>query len=277
MFIRNDQEHRWVNGTIGTVADISASLLKVTDENGETFLLEPETWNNVEFSYDEKDKSVIENVKGSFRQFPVKLAWALTIHKSQGLTFNNIIIDVGPGAFTGGQSYVALSRCTSLEGITMASPIRPSDIYVSQDVLNFSAFFNNPRLITSALESARADSLYADAASAFREGNYSDALQVFAEASALRPTWTGLRYRRLIAQKLYALGSSNQKAVDKVKQLQAKVLEQQRVLNALADEYVQLGNLCLESGEKEAAKANFKKALKINPDNKKAARGLKKR
>lgn len=277
VFIRNDQEHRWVNGTIGTVADISASSLKVTDENGETFLLEPETWNNVEFSYDEKDKSVIENVKGSFRQFPVKLAWALTIHKSQGLTFNNIIIDVGPGAFTGGQSYVALSRCTSLEGITMASPIRSSDIYVSQDVLNFSAFFNNPRLITSALESARADSLYADAASAFREGNYSDALQVFAEASALRPTWTGLRYRRLIAQKLYALGSSNQKAVDKVKQLQAKILEQQRVLNALADEYVQLGNLCLESGEKEAAKANFKKALKINPDNKKAARGLKKR
>lgn len=277
VFIRNDQEHRWVNGTIGTVADISASSLKVTDENGETFLLEPETWNNVEFSYDEKNKSVTENVKGSFRQFPVKLAWALTIHKSQGLTFNNIIIDVGPGAFTGGQSYVALSRCTSLEGITMASPIRPSDIYVSPDVLNFSSFFNNPRLITSALESARADSLYADAAVAFREGNYSDALQVFAEASSLRPTWTGLRYRRLIAQKLYALGSSNQKAVDKVKQLQAKVLEQQRILNALADEYVQLGNLCLESGEKEAAKANFKKALKINPDNKKAARGLKKR
>ncbi len=276
VFIRNDPEHRWVNGTIGKISHISKDSLEVTDENGTTFDLEPEIWNNVEYSYDEQNKSVNENVLGSFRQYPIKLAWALTIHKSQGLTFNNITIDVGTGAFTGGQSYVALSRCTSLEGITMASPIRERDIYVSSDVLRFANSFNNPRLVTGALESARADSLYADAAKAFNEGNFTDALQVFAEAAQLRPSWTARRYQRLIAQKLYALGQPSRKAKNRMKDLQAKVLEQQKTLNRLSDEYVQLGNLCLESGEHTAAEANYKKALSINPDNKKAARALRK-
>jgi len=272
VFIRNDPEHRWVNGTIGKISHISKDSLEVTDENGTTFDLEPEVWNNVEYSYDEENKSVTEKVLGSFRQYPIKLAWALTIHKSQGLTFNNITIDVGAGAFTGGQSYVALSRCTSLEGITMASPIRERDIYVSIDVLRFASSFNNPQLVTGALESARADSLYADAAKAFNEGNFTDALQVFAEAAQLRPSWTARRYQRLIAQKLYGLNAS----AGKLKALEDKIAEQQKTLNRLSDEYVQLGNLCLESGERTAAEANYKKALSINPDNKKAARALRK-
>lgn len=272
VFIRNDPERRWVNGTIGKVTDISQSTIEVTTENGNIFDLEPEIWNNIEYGFDEKTKAVTENVKGAFKQFPVKLAWALTIHKSQGLTFNKITIDVGQGAFTGGQSYVALSRCTSLEGITMATPIRQSDIYVSRDVLNFATNFNNASLVTSALESARADSLYADAAAAFNEGNFSDAVSVFAEASQLRQTWTAPRYRRLIAMKLHSLNQPNRR----IKELESKIKEQQATLNRLADEYVQLGVLCLESGEKKAAKANFTKALSLNPENKKANRLLKK-
>lgn len=272
VFIRNDPERRWVNGTIGKVTDITQSAIEVTTENGNIFDLEPEIWNNIEYGFDEKTKAVTENVKGAFKQFPVKLAWALTIHKSQGLTFNKITIDVGQGAFTGGQSYVALSRCTSLEGITMATPIRQSDIYVSRDVLNFATNFNNASLVTSALESARADSLYADAATAFNEGNFSDAVRVFAEASQLRQAWTAPRYQRLIAMKLHSLNPPNRR----IKQLESKIKEQQATLNRLADEYVQLGVLCLESGEKKAAKANFTKALSLNPENKKANRLLKK-
>lgn len=272
VFIRNDPDHRWVNGTIGTITHISKSSLEVTSENGESFDLEPEVWDNVEYGYDEEKKTVTEKVKGSFRQYPIKLAWALTIHKSQGLTFNRITIDIGAGAFTGGQSYVALSRCTSLEGITMASPINERDIYVSADVQKFASQFNNPLLVHTALESARADTLYADAAAAFNQGSYTDALQVFAEASRLRPTWTKPIYRRLIAQKLYGLGANDKKIIELEKQLK----EKQALLNRLADEYVELGRLCLEEGEKAAAKANFKKALSINPDNERATLWLRK-
>ena len=119
----------------------------------------------------------------------------------------------------------------------MATPIRQSDIYVSRDVLNFATNFNNASLVTSALESARADSLYADAATAFNEGNFSDAVSVFAEASQLRQTWTAPRYRRLIAMKLHSLNQPNRR----IKELESKIKEQQATLNRLADEYVQLG------------------------------------
>lgn len=77
--------------------------------------MEPEKWSNIRYIYDAKTKKINEEELGSFTQYPVKLAWALTIHKSQGLTFNNVIIDIGRGAFTGGQTYVALSRCRSFE------------------------------------------------------------------------------------------------------------------------------------------------------------------
>ncbi len=119
VFIKNSPDRFWVNGTIGTVTTLTQDLLEVRLENGEIHEVEPEKWSNIKYSFDEKTNKIIETELGSFTQYPVKLAWALTIHKSQGLTFNNVIIDLGRGAFTGGQTYVALSRCRSFEGLTL--------------------------------------------------------------------------------------------------------------------------------------------------------------
>lgn len=262
VFIRNDPEGRWVNGTIGHIYELKPTELQVVLEDGDIHTIEPEVWNNVEYSYDEKERKVIETVKGSFRQYPVKLAWALTIHKSQGLTFSHIIIDVGPGAFTGGQSYVALSRCTSLEGITMASPLRPSDIYVSTAVQQFALGFNNPQKITGALEWARADSLYAEAGAAFGRRQFSEAVERFAEAAAIRTELSDRRIRRLLAQKLYSLDDSRRQ----VRQLQEALEAQQRKLDILAEEFTAMGMQCLdEAWDPEPAMANFAKALDLNP------------
>lgn len=262
VFIRNDPEGRWVNGTIGHIYELKPTELQVVLEDGDIHTIEPEVWNNVEYSYDEKERKVIETVKGSFRQYPVKLAWALTIHKSQGLTFSHIIIDVGSGAFTGGQSYVALSRCTSLEGITMASPLRPSDIYVSTAVQQFARSFNNPQKITGALEWARADSLYAEAGAAFGRRQFSEAVERFAEAAAIRTELSDRRIRRLLAQKLYSLDDSRRQ----VRQLQEALKAQQRKLDILAEEFTAMGMQCLdEAWDPEPAMANFAKALDLNP------------
>ncbi|MDE6334873.1 MAG: AAA family ATPase, partial [Muribaculaceae bacterium] len=262
VFIRNDPEGRWVNGTIGHVYKLKENELQVVLEDGDIHTIEPETWGNMEYSYDEKEKSVIETVKGSFRQYPVKLAWALTIHKSQGLTFNHIIIDFGRGAFTGGQSYVALSRCTSLEGITLASPLRPNDIYVSRAVQQFALSFNDPKKITGALEWARADSLYAEAGAAFDKRKFSEALERFAEAAAIRSELSDRRIRRLLAIKLYGLDDSRCQLI----QLRHELEKQQRKLDVLAEEFADMGLQCLdEAWDAAPAMANFDKALDLNP------------
>lgn len=262
VFIRNDPERRWVNGTIGRVRSLSAKELRIELEDGKTYAVEPEVWENVEYGYDEAEKRVTETVKGTFRQFPVRLAWALTIHKSQGLTFRNVIIDVGAGAFTGGQSYVALSRCTSLEGITMASPIRPSDIYVSPSVLGFAATFNDPRRVTDALELARADALYADASKALAAGDIPGAIDRFAEAVKLRNELASPKVRRLLSVKLHALAAPRREA----ESLRLRMERQQQKLDRLAEEFADLGFQCLDEGwDHEPAVSNFNKALSLNP------------
>jgi len=271
VFIRNDQSKRWVNGTIGRVHSLSPKELRIELENGKIYTIEPEIWENIEYVYNETEKTVAENVKGTFRQFPVKLAWALTIHKSQGLTFNKIIIDVGQGAFTGGQSYVALSRCTSLEGITLASPMRESDIYVNANVLRFAREFNSPRRVNDAMESARADQLYAEAAHAFNIGDYTLAVDTFAEAYALKPVLANSMVRKAIIQKLYRLAEPRRRAAA----LESRLAAMQARLNELADEFVTMGLNCLDEGwDAEPAIANFNKAISLNSNNYEAKVGL---
>lgn len=136
MFVRNDVEKKWVNGSIGQVVSITKSEVTVELDTGKQVIAEVETWDNVKYHLsDEGD--IKEDIVGSFTQVPLQLAWAITIHKSQGLTFENVTIDLGTGAFSAGQTYVALSRCTSLEGIKLKTKISPRDIIVRKEVLDF--------------------------------------------------------------------------------------------------------------------------------------------
>lgn len=133
ILVKNDKQKRWVNGTLAKISKLGEDSIWV-DINGHQYKVERESWENVEYVYDEETETIKEKVVGVFSQYPLKLAWALTIHKSQGQTFDKALIDLGNGAFTHGQTYVALSRCRQTEGIVMSRPLRISDVIVDERV-----------------------------------------------------------------------------------------------------------------------------------------------
>jgi ATP-dependent exoDNAse (exonuclease V) alpha subunit len=143
MFLRNDsagfgEAPRWVNGTIGTVTRIAGGTVRV-DVDGDEHDVEPAVWERFRYAYDPGTKNLSREIVAEFTQFPLRLAWAVTIHKSQGKTYDRAVIDLGSGAFAPGQTYVALSRLTSLDGLYLTRPLRPSDIRVDPDVQRFMA------------------------------------------------------------------------------------------------------------------------------------------
>ena len=264
VFIKNDRDKRWVNGTIGKVYCATEDKLEVEFENGDRHVVEREIWENIVYKYNEEHKTVDEKVIGTYTQYPVRLAWALTIHKSQGLTFNKVIIDVGRGAFSGGQTYVALSRSRSLEGITLQSAVSDRDIFVNPAIIDFSNRSNDRAVINDALEQAKADDCFADAVKYFHDGNYSRSVKAFAEGQQIRDELSRAPIRRLISRKLYSLG----RLTEEVERLNGIIREQQRRFDSLADEYIAMGRDCLDEIEDiTAAIANFDKALSISPGN----------
>ena len=139
MMLNNDHEGRWVNGDLGTVIKINEfkGEIYVRLENGKEYLVPKYNWEMVKFSYDKDFDSVDTDVVGTFSQFPIRLAWAITIHKGQGKTYNNVIVDFGRGTFTHGQAYVALSRCRSLEGMILKTPLVRRHIMIDERVNSF--------------------------------------------------------------------------------------------------------------------------------------------
>jgi hypothetical protein len=140
MFVRNDvsSEKRYYNGKIGTISRINGDEIRVkSPDDADEILVEPITWENIEYNLDPKTLEIKENIVGTFRQVPLRLAWAITIHKSQGLTFDKAIIDA-QAAFAYGQVYVALSRCRTLEGMVLSRPLTPAAIKTDPDIVRFS-------------------------------------------------------------------------------------------------------------------------------------------
>jgi ATP-dependent exoDNAse (exonuclease V) alpha subunit len=143
MLLNNDSSGRWINGSIGKIAGINKGgdgepdTILVEFQDGEVVDVTPYRWEMYEFHYDKNAGRVFSDVVGTFTQYPLKLAWAVTIHKSQGMTFERVIIDIGRGTFTHGQLYVALSRCTTLDGIVLKKPVMKKHILMDWRVVSF--------------------------------------------------------------------------------------------------------------------------------------------
>ncbi|MDR2388391.1 MAG: AAA family ATPase [Tannerellaceae bacterium] len=263
IFIDNDLERRWVNGTIGRISKIDAAgHVYALLENGKEHLVEETEWHNYKYTYNEKEKRIEEQIIGTFRQLPLRLAWAITIHKSQGLTFSRVVIDLTGGAFAGGQTYVALSRCTSMEGLVLKWKITERDIFIRKEIVEFSRMFNDKKRIEAAICESEADLLYAQALHLFDKGDIQGAVEAFSAALGKRNELTKPVVRRFLCMKLNLIHTQG----EEIKRLQKEAYSRQEMQNEYAREYYLMGNECItEAKDPDAALRNFNKALKLNP------------
>lgn len=147
MFTRNDSDHRWVNGTLAEVTSLSTNAIQVRLADGTICQVDKVSWQSYSYMYNRNSKKLEKEQTGSFTQFPLKLAWAITIHKSQGMTFDKMVLDLRNDVFFPGQLYVALSRVRSLDGLYLNAPVRSNHIKENAEITAFSNTFNDERFI----------------------------------------------------------------------------------------------------------------------------------
>lgn len=187
MFIKNDtgEYKRYYNGRIGKIKELEEASITVIFDDESEVEVERAVWNNIQYSYNREQKKIVEEIVGTFEQFPIRLAWAITVHKSQGLTFEKVIADLGR-AFAPGQVYVALSRCTSFSGLMLKTQLNNYAIKTDPRVIEFAKNETPGTLVTEQLNTGKADFYYKKAREDFRKGKIKSAFDFFKRALKFR-------------------------------------------------------------------------------------------
>mgnify|MGYP002623023431 CR=1 FL=1 len=273
MFVKNNWEKRYYNGKIGTITELKEDEVKVEVDTGhgerKIITAQREQWQNKTYSWDEKEKKIVEKIIGTFTQFPLRLAWAITVHKSQGLTFEKVIADIG-SSFASGQAYVALSRCTTMNGLVLTSPINQWSVKTDRRVLEFAKNETPETLLTEQLAGSKADFYYSEARKAFHAHKPVEAFDSFMTAIRYRNDITTDTFRRYFTTWLSRLFSIQ----DTIPELNKRLKEKDEGLKEATEKALSLENdleakkkeLKLRSGELRNLRAKVSEREKQNAE-----------
>ncbi len=228
MFIKNDKAKRYYNGKIAKISKIEQNQITAEISEDNEIIVEKQVWNNIKYTWNEKENKIEEEIIGTFTQFPIKLAWVITVHKSQGLTFEKVIADLG-AAFTSGQVYVALSRCTSFNGLVLKTKIERRAIKTDPQVLQFAQNETPSTLIVQELNSGKADFYYKKVREEIKSLNFTEAYENFVKAIKFRNDIETDLFRKYFIVTANKIASFRQKHTNALNELVTKTQENEEL------------------------------------------------